>query len=35
MCVAAIALWWRYRRGVRRDPVLPRPRPMIEEAEQL
>lgn len=35
MCAAAIALWWRYRRGIRRDPVLPRTRPMIEKAEQL
>ena len=35
MCAAAIALWWRYRRGIRRDPVLPRTRPMIDKAEQL
>ena len=35
MCIAAVALWSGYRRGVKRDPVLAPPRPMIEEAEQL
>lgn len=35
MCAAAIVLWWRYRSAVKRDPVVTRVRPIIEEAEQL
>ena len=35
MCVTGICLWWRYRVGVKREPPLASPPPLLGDAERL
>ena len=35
MCMLSIALWWRYRIGVRRDPAITQAPQLIDDAERL